>query len=175
MTRHEAAVTWRRGGGEAFSDRRYSRAHSWHFDGGATVAASSSPHSVPLPFSRAEAVDPEEAFVAAIASCHMLTFLFLAATEGYVVDQYIDASVGELGVNDEGRRALTQVTLHPAIVFSGARLPDDAAVEALHQRANDECVIASSVRATVAIAGSYRCAGVPGGTLAPAPRESSVV
>ena len=156
MTKHEAEVRWQRGDGEAFTDRRYSRAHAWHFDGGAVVAASSSPHSVPLPFSRADAVDPEEALVAAIASCHMLTFLFLAAKAGYTVDEYADAATGDQGTNADGRAALTHVTLRPAVVFSGALVPDDAAVEALHHRSHDECIIANSVRTAITIAGSYR-------------------
>jgi organic hydroperoxide reductase OsmC/OhrA len=155
MTMYQAEVRWQRGASELFVDRRYSRAHSWHFDGGAIIPGSSSPHSVPLPFSREESVDPEEALVAAIASCHMLTFLFLAATQGYAIEQYVDAAVGEMGKNDHGRPALIQVTLRPAIIFSGQAIPDDAAVERLHHRAHDDCIIANSVRTTITIAGSH--------------------
>lgn len=156
MTHHGAEVRWQRGPDEAFADRRYSRAHTWHFDGGAAVPASSSPHNVPVPFSRPEHVDPEEALVAAIASCHMLTFLFLAAQQGYVVDQYVDAAVGKMGLHETGRPALTRVTLRPAIQFSGGQFPDDAAVDALHHQAHDECIVANSVRTTIEVAGSWR-------------------
>lgn len=162
MTKHGAEVRWQRGADEAFVDRRYSRAHTWHFDGGAVVPGSSSPHSVPLPFSRAESVDPEEAMVAAIASCHMLTFLFLAAKAGYTIERYVDSSVGELGKNEDGRPALTHVTLRPNIVFSGAPAPDDAAVEALHHRSHEECIIANSVRTTIAVDGTYTHRSGPG-------------
>ena len=171
MTKHEAQVRWQRGADEAFVDRRYSRAHTWHFDGGTAVAASSSPHSVPLPFSRADAVDPEEALVAAIASCHMLTFLFLAAKAGYTIEQYVDSSVAELGKNEHGRPAVTRVTLRPEIVFSGPRVPDDAAVEALHHQSHEECIIANSVRTEITVAGTFRHtdAGASGRDVAPAP------
>jgi organic hydroperoxide reductase OsmC/OhrA len=160
MTTHEAQIRWQRGAGETFVDRHYSRAHSWHFDGGTSVAASSSPHAVPLPYSRADAVDPEEALVAAIASCHMLTFLYFAARAGYTVDEYTDAAIGELGKNADGRAALTHVTLRPAVVFSGPLAPDDKALDALHHRAHEDCVVASSVRATITVAGTHRHAGV---------------
>lgn len=168
MARHEAEVRWQRQPDETFVDRRYSRAHTWHFDGGATVPASSSPHNVAVPFSRPEHVDPEEAFVAAIASCHMLTFLFLAAKRGYVVDSYVDSAVGEIGPNDDGRAAVTRVTLRPEIVFSGPSAPDDATVEQLHHQAHEECFIANSVRTTIDVAGSWRHTGVPAGASASA-------
>jgi organic hydroperoxide reductase OsmC/OhrA len=163
MARHEAEIRWQRTADEAFTDRRYSRAHTWHFDGGAQLPASSSPHGVPLPFSRPEYVDPEEALVAAIASCHMLTFLFLAAKRGYVVDRYVDPSIGEMGRNEEGRPAVTRVTLRPEIHFSGPRIPDDAAVHALHHQAHAECIIANSVRAAIEVAGSWRHANAATG------------
>lgn len=156
MGHHEAEIRWQRGTEEPFTDRRYGRAHTWHFDGGAEVAASSSPHNVPPPFSRPEHVDPEEALVAAIASCHMLTFLFLAAKRGYVVDRYVDAAVGEMGRNEGGRSALVRVTLRPAVQFSGRQRPDDAAVDALHHQAHDECIVANSVRTAIDVAGSRR-------------------
>jgi organic hydroperoxide reductase OsmC/OhrA len=152
---HDAEIRWERSPGELFTDRRYGRAHTWHFDGGARVAASSSPHAVPVPFSRPEHIDPEEALVAAVASCHMLTFLFLAARQGYVIDAYVDPAIGEMGLSDSGRPALAHVTLRPRIRFSGDRVPDDAAVRALHLQAHDDCVIANSVRAAIEVAGSW--------------------
>jgi organic hydroperoxide reductase OsmC/OhrA len=156
VAQHEAEVSWKRRRGEAFVDRRYDRAHTWRFDGGAVVPASSSPHNVRVPFSRPEHVDPEEAFVAAISSCHMLTFLFLAAKRGHVVDAYVDRAVGEVGPNDEGRASVTRVTLRPEIIFSGASVPDDAVVAQLHHEAHQECFIANSVRTVIVVAGSWR-------------------
>src|SRR6185295_9073126 len=109
--------------GAVFTDQRYSRGHSWSFDGGITVAASSSPLSVRLPYSVAEAVDPEEAFVAALSSCHMLTFLYVAAKQGFVVDKYADDAVGEMTKNEKGRFWVSKVTLAPAITFAGDKRP----------------------------------------------------
>jgi organic hydroperoxide reductase OsmC/OhrA len=159
MSRYDAEVRWQRGPDEAFTDRRYSRAHSWHFDGGTVVPASSSPHSVPLPFSRAEHVDPEEAFVAAIASCHMLTFLFLAAKAGFTVDAYVDAAFGEMAPDEQGRLAITHVTLRPAIVFSGTAVPSEADMARLHHESHEQCYIANSVRSEIAVAGTWRHVG----------------
>ena len=155
MTHHEAEVRWQRRAGEPFLDRRYSRAHAWHFDGGATIPASSSPQNVPLPWSRAEHVDPEEALVAAVASCHMLAFLFLAARRGLLVERYVDAATGEMGADEHGRSAIVRVTLRPAVTLSGTVEPDDATVAALHDAAHGECIIASSIRAAVVIDGSW--------------------
>jgi len=157
MATHDAEIRWRRADDEAFTDRRYSRAHTWHFDGGAVVAASSSPHAVPLPYSRPEHVDPEEAFVAAIASCHMLTFLYLAAKAGHVVDAYDDHAVGTLAPNDDGRPAVVRVVLRPAIVFSGASLPDEEGLARLHHASHEQCFIANSVRTAIDVEGTWTC------------------
>ena len=143
MPEYRATVEWRRDG-KAFTDNRYSRAHTWRFDGGVDVPASASPHIVPLPLSREDAVDPEEAFVASLASCHMLFFLSLAAERGLVVDAYQDEAVGVLGRNAEGRMAMLSVELRPAVTFAG-RIPDDAELHALHDAAHEECFIARSV------------------------------
>ncbi len=148
MATHLATVEWRRGDA-AFADNRYPRAHVWRFDGGAEVRASSSPHSVPVPLSDPAGVDPEEAFVASLSSCHMLWFLSLAAKRGLVVERYVDEAVGLLGPNAEGRPAMTRVTLRPAVTFSGPRVPDEAEVCELHERAHHECFIATSVRTEV--------------------------
>jgi organic hydroperoxide reductase OsmC/OhrA len=149
MGRHKVNVTWSRGDA-AFVDNRYSRAHRWRFDGGAEVAASSSPHVVPVPMSDASAVDPEEAFVASIASCHMLWFLSLAAEGGWRVDRYEDDAEGVMARNAEGRVAITRVTLRPAVAFGGERVPDRAAIERLHHAAHERCFIAASVRTAIA-------------------------
>ena len=130
-------------------DRRYSRAHWWEFDGGVRVPASSSPHVVPLPWSVAEHVDPEEAFVAAISSCHMLTFLWLAARAGYRVESYRDEAVGIMEANARARQAISRVTLQPLVQFGGERQPDLAALEQLHHQAHGECFIANSVTTVI--------------------------
>ena len=119
MSSYTAIVTWERDGA-AFIDNRYSRAHRWTFDGGVTVPASSSPHVVALPMSRADAVDPEEAFVASLSSCHMLTFLWIAGRRGFVVDSYRDEAVGVLGKDAGGKLAMTSVTLHPEVASPAA-------------------------------------------------------
>jgi organic hydroperoxide reductase OsmC/OhrA len=148
MSRYTATVDWTRGDAP-FADNRYSRGHWWRFDGGVEVPASASPHNVPLPMSVAAAVDPEEAFVASLASCHMLWFLSLAASRGWVVDRYRDEAVGEMGTNAEGRVAMLTVTLYPEVGFAGDRLPTAADQQALHHDAHDRCFIANSVKTEV--------------------------
>lgn len=148
MENYTATVLWQRDGA-TFTDSRYSRGHRWLFDGGMEVPASSSPHVVPLPMSVAAAVDPEEALVAALSSCHMLSFLFIAAKRGFVIDEYRDDAVGELARNEAGKLAMTVVTLRPAIAVGGERQPSSAEVEAMHNEAHEQCFIANSVRTAV--------------------------
>jgi organic hydroperoxide reductase OsmC/OhrA len=150
---YRATVKWTRGDAK-FTDQRYSRGHTWSFDGGITVPGSSSPLSVRLPFSVAEAIDPEEAFVAAVSSCHMLTFLYVAAKQGFVVDSYDDDALGIMTKNEKGRQWVSKVTLAPAIVFSGDKRPTDAQLEELHHLAHDECYIANSVKSEIVVQGS---------------------
>ena len=145
---HTATVRWALGDAD-FLARRYSRAHTWAFDGGVVVSASSSPHVVPVPMSDAGAVDPEEAFVAALSSCHMLWFLDIASRAGYVVDRYKDAADGHMGRNGAGKLVVDVVTLRPRTRFAGARVPDAAALAALHHAAHDECFLANSVRCEI--------------------------
>ncbi len=150
MSDHTATVEWSRGD-QDFAGNRYSRAHDWRFDGGAVVRGSSAPTSVPEPMSDPAAVDPEEALVAALSSCHMLFFLAFAAKGGFTVDSYRDEAVGVLGRDDRGKTSITTITLRPAVAFSGASVPDAAAIDALHHRAHEACYIANSVRAEVMI------------------------
>jgi len=150
VSTYSAEVAWARGD-QNFFDGRYSRAHVWRFDGGVTVDASSSPFVVPTPMSLERAIDPEEAFVASLSSCHMLWFLSFAAKEGYVVDSYRDQPVGVMASNEAGRLAMTLITLRPMAVFSGPKQPDRALLEGLHRAAHQECFIASSVRSEVRI------------------------
>jgi organic hydroperoxide reductase OsmC/OhrA len=149
---YTATVRWARDGAP-FEDNRYSRGHLWSFDGGVEVPASASPSIVPLPLSRADAVDPEEAFVAALSSCHMLFFLSFAAKCGFVVDRYEDHAVGVMDKDGRGKLFVARVTLDPSIDFSGDRLPSIDDVAGLHHRAHDECFIANSVRTEVSVAG----------------------
>ena len=151
MSTYTATVAWRRGADERFVDERYSRAHEWRFDGGTVVPASSSPGVVRLPLSRADAVDPEEAFVASLSSCHMLFFLSFAAAGGLVVDAYDDDATGELGRDGRGRQAMLRVTLRPTVTWAGESPPREAVAD-LHHRAHEACFIANSVTTEVTVA-----------------------
>jgi organic hydroperoxide reductase OsmC/OhrA len=148
MSRYTAQVEWQRRDGEPFTDQRYSRAHRLRFDGGLDIAGSSSPQVVPK-YSDAAAVDPEEAFVASLASCHLLWFLALAADAGFVVERYVDDADGVMSKNADGKLAMTVVTLRPRVRFAAGRAPDAAAHEHLHHRAHEECFIANSVKTEV--------------------------
>jgi len=152
MSEHKARITWKRTGPD-FLKGKYSREHPWTFDGGVTVPASSSPSVVPAPYSNANAVDPEEAFVASLSSCHMLTYVWLASRDGFIVDSYEDDAVGTMEKNERGVLWVHQVILHPKITYSGAKLPSPADEERLHHRAHEECFIANSVKTEVTVAG----------------------
>lgn len=151
MSEYSAVIRWARGDDEAFSDNQYSRGHTWEFDGGITVPASSSPHVVPLPFSVEANVDPEEAFIAALSSCHMLTFLGIAAKQKYVIDSYVDDAVGVLEEDESGRSSVTKVTLRPDIVFSGSKIPTAKQLDKLHHLAHKNCFIANSVKTEIVV------------------------
>lgn len=154
MSSHTAAVEWVRRGA-AFTDNRYSRAHQWAFDGGASVPASSSPHVVRVPLSDPANVDPEEAYVAALSSCHMLWFLGLAASAGYVVDSYRDHCEGHMTRAADGGEWMSSLELRPAVAFSGTNMPDAAAVEQLHHDAHAKCFLARSVKTDIRIQGNW--------------------
>ena len=154
MAEHKAAVRWKLvGDGAAFLKGRYSREHTWTFDGGLTVPGSPSPGVIPAPWSNPASVDPEEAFVAAISSCHMLTFLYVAMREGFVVSSYEDDAVGVLRKNERGAFWISAATLHPRIVYGGDRPPTPAEVERLHHMAHEQCFIANSVKTEIRVAG----------------------
>jgi organic hydroperoxide reductase OsmC/OhrA len=150
MSRHTAQVSWTRGDAR-FTDGRYSRGHAWRFDGGAEAAASSSPHSVPLPHSRPEAVDPEEAFVASISSCHMLWFLSIAAKRRHTVEEYVDEAEGFLERDGAGRMSMSRVVLRPRIVFAADHAPSTADIGSMHDEAHHACYIANSVKTVITI------------------------
>ncbi len=148
MPEYRTQVAWSRDGA-VFTDNRYSRGHRWLFDGGIEVPASSSPHLVRVPLSVAEAVDPEEALVASLSSCHMLGFLYLAAKRGLVVDSYVDEAVGMMEPDGSGKPAITRVTLFPLVSFGGEKRPSAEIIDTMHREAHEECIIARSVKAEV--------------------------
>ncbi|HWE07412.1 MAG TPA: OsmC family protein [Rhizomicrobium sp.] len=151
MHEYKATIQWKNAGPD-FLKGRYSREHSWTFDGGLTVAASSAPGIVPVPWSNPANVDPEEAFVASISSCHMLTFLWFAAKDGFQVVSYRDEAIGVLAKNERGAMWVSDVTLHPNIAWMGAKTPTPEDLDRLHHRAHEECFIANSVKTTIRVA-----------------------
>jgi organic hydroperoxide reductase OsmC/OhrA len=149
VSEYYAQVNWTRGDDEEYIDNQYSRAHQWIFDGGGTVQASSSPHVVPLPYSVEENVDPEEAFVASLSSCHMLFFLAIAAKRKLVIDEYVDHAVGVMEKDNDSKMSITKVTLRPRVKFSGAKQPSLEQLEKMHHQAHEQCFIANSVKTEV--------------------------
>jgi organic hydroperoxide reductase OsmC/OhrA len=150
MSQYTATVVWVRPADAPFKDNRYSRAHEWRFDGGTVVPASSSPSVVRVPLSNAAAVDPEEALVASLSSCHMLFFLSFAASAGFVIDRYEDEAAGELGKNAAGKIAMLKVRLRPKIAWIGPA-PSAEQLDQLHHRAHDACYIANSVTSQIVV------------------------
>jgi len=149
MASYDAHVTWTRDPDVGVSPR-YKRAHEWRFDGGAVIPASPSPHIVPEPYSNPELVDPEEAFVASLSSCHMLFFLHLAQEAGFPVASYEDRAVGTMAAIESGEQAMTHVRLSPVVTYVGDA--PDAEVEAeLHDAAHRKCFIANSVKTQIEI------------------------
>ena len=150
MHSYDATISWERGD-QAFTDNRYSRGHSWAFDGGAEVPASSSPYIVPLPMSVAANVDPEEAVVAATSSCHMLFFLSIAARRGFIVDSYVDRASGIMEKNSEGKIAMTRITLRPEVKFGGGRRPTQDDIDRIHHDSHEQCFIANSLKSEIVL------------------------
>jgi organic hydroperoxide reductase OsmC/OhrA len=145
---HQATIRWQRGQAD-FPTGKYSRDHTWNFDGGATIPASSAPAVVAPPYSSPARVDPEEAFVAALSSCHMLTFLHQAYRQGFAVDNYQDEAIGIMTKNEKGVPWVSSVTLHPRIKFYGSKTPTPAEAEHLHHLAHERCFLANSVKTEV--------------------------
>jgi organic hydroperoxide reductase OsmC/OhrA len=152
MSEHKAIISWKCTSLD-FLVGKYSREHTWTFDGGLTVPASPSPSVVPVPYSNPAHVDPEEAFVAAISSCHMLTFLYLACQQGFRVGSYRDEAVGVMTKNQKGVPWVSSVVLHPQIAYGGNKLPTQAEVACLHQMAHEQCFIANSIKTEVIVRG----------------------
>jgi organic hydroperoxide reductase OsmC/OhrA len=150
MSSHQASVRWARGD-QPFTDLRYSRVHSWSFDGGVSLRASASPLHVPVPCADPSAVDPEEAFVAALSSCHMLVFLYLAGRRGLSVDAYEDDAEGHVTADHDGALALTRVVLRPRVAFSSGTTVPSAELTALHDEAHHGCFLARALRAELVV------------------------
>jgi organic hydroperoxide reductase OsmC/OhrA len=153
MSEHKASIHWERSGPDMLKGK-FSREHTWVFDGGLTVKASASPSVVPAPYSNPAGVDPEEAFVASLSSCHMLTYIYLASRQGFLIDSYRDDAVGVLSKNDQGALWISAVTLRPQIIYSGEKRPTPAEEDELHHRAHEQCFISNSVKTAVTVAAS---------------------
>jgi len=149
MSEYYATIVWQRREEERYIDNKYSRAHQWVFGGGVIVPASSSPHIVPLPYSVEDNVDPEEAFVASLSSCHMLFFLSIAAKNKLIVERYVDRPIGLLAKNAQGKMAMTKVTLRPEIHFSIETPVTLEKLEKMHHQSHEQCFIANSVTTEV--------------------------
>jgi organic hydroperoxide reductase OsmC/OhrA len=156
MSKYTATITWKNDSPETFSKNQYTRGHTWSFDGGAVVPASSSPHAVRLPWSVEAAVDPEEALVAAASSCHMLSFLYVAAKSGFNVDSYSDHAVGEMTTSPEGKQWVSTITLDPTIVWTSEKTPTAEELQRLHHDAHEICYIANSIKSEVVIKSTER-------------------
>ena len=149
MSEYFATIEWKRGT-QNFLDRRYSRAHEWQFQGGVVIPASSSPHIVPIPMSVADNVDPEEAFVASISSCHMLFFLDFASRQKLIIEEYTDNAVGTLATGPAGKLMMTEVILKPCVTFLGES-PSADVLAHLHHQSHEACFIANSILTDVRV------------------------
>ncbi|MEO6049857.1 MAG: OsmC family protein [Pyrinomonadaceae bacterium] len=150
MSTYTAKIVWKNDAPEMFAKNQYTRGHTWEFDGGVTVPASSSPHAVREPFSVEAAVDPEEALVASASSCHMLSFLWVASKAGFVVESYEDNAAGEMATTDTGKQWISKITLDPQIVWIG-NAPTAEELAHLHQEAHDVCYIANSIKSEIVV------------------------
>ncbi len=150
MSEHKAIIDWKRGNGD-FLKGRYSREHTWSFDGGMTIPASPSPAAVPAPYSNSAHVDPEEALVAAVSSCHMLTYLYLAYRQGFQVDSYHDQAIGSMSKNERGIPWVSLIKLNPRIAYSGEKRPTTKQERELHHLAHEQCYISNSIKTEVVV------------------------
>jgi len=155
MSEYKAIINWKNTGPD-FLKGKYSREHTWTFDGGVTVAASASPAVVPAPYSNPAHVDPEEAFVASVSSCHLLTYIYLASRQGFQVDSYHDEAVGMMTKNEKGVPCVSLITLHPQIAYGGGKLPTAEEEAHLHHLAHEQCYIANSIKTEVIVNAATR-------------------
>ena len=150
MGTYTAKISWKSDSPDTFANNRYTRGHTWSFDGGIDVPGSSSPHVVPR-YSVEAAVDPEEALVASAASCHMLTFLYVAATRKFRIDSYEDNAEGVMDKLDDGRQWVSKITLRPQIEWAGEKIPTQAEIDEMHHEAHEQCYIANSIKSEVVV------------------------
>jgi len=150
MSEHKATIHWERRAEDNFAKGKYSREHTWQFDGGFIVPGSSSPSVVPTPWSNAANVDPEEALVAAASSCHMLSYLYVACLKGFVIERYDDEAVGHMSKNDKGVLWVSSITLNPKIVY-GEKAPAPGEEQELHHAAHEQCFIAQSIKSEITV------------------------
>ncbi|MFM9904353.1 MAG: OsmC family protein [Pyrinomonadaceae bacterium] len=153
MSTYTAKITWKSDSREAFAKNQYTRGHEWEFDVGVTVPASSSPHAVRVPFSVEAAVDPEEALVASASSCHMLSFLWVAAKAGFNIESYEDNAEGLMTTNEDGKQWISTITLDPQIVWTGDKVPTADELAAMHHEAHEICYIANSIKSEIVVKG----------------------
>ncbi len=146
MSEHKVPIDWKRETSD-FEYKTYNRDHDWIFDAGVMIRASATPSYL----GNAQCVDPEEAFVASLSSCHMLTFLAICSRNGYTLDTYRDEAVGILAKDSGGKLAMTKVTLRPRVAFGGAKTPTPAEVDKMHDQAHHACFIANSVKTDVVV------------------------
>jgi len=152
MAQHKAKIEWKCTTPD-FRLGKYTREHTWSFDGGVSVPASAAPAVVPAPWSNPANVDPEEAFVASISSCHMLTYLHVARLAGFQIESYADEAVGEMAKNERGVAWVAVVTLNPTIVYGGDKRPTHEQEAELHHKAHDGCFVSQSVKTDVKVSG----------------------
>jgi organic hydroperoxide reductase OsmC/OhrA len=151
MSTYTAKISWKNDSTNTFTKNRYTRGHTWSFDGGVEVPASSSPHAVRIPFSLENAVDPEEALVASASSCHMLTFLWIASKKGFVIESYEDNAVGEMTKNENGVEWISKITLNPQMAWSGDKIPTAEELAEMHHASHEQCYIANSIKSEVVV------------------------
>ncbi len=153
MSTYTAKIFWKSDSAEAFAKNQYTRGHEWSFDGGIEVPASSSPHAVRVPYSIDAAVDPEEALVASVSSCHMLSFLWVVSKNGFVCESYEDNAIGEMTTSEGGKQWISKITLDPQITWSGDKVPTAEELADMHHEAHEVCYIANSIRSEIIVSG----------------------
>ncbi len=151
MSEHKAWISWSLRPGDDFLAGKYSREHTWKFDGGLVIPASPALVNVPLPWSNAGNVDPEEAYVASISSCHMLTFIWLASKAGYLAESYEDEAVGTMSRNEQGRLWVSEVVLSIRVAYAATHTASAEIEDRLHHEAHEQCFIANSIRTAVKV------------------------
>ncbi len=145
------SIIWHKGKEEIFLDGQYKRTHQWIMKGGMILNASASPEIVPIPMSDPALIDPEEAFLSSVSSCHMLFFLSIAARKKLVIDSYQDTPIAIMGKNENGKMAVQSITLQPKVVFGEGKAPNEKTLNRIHQIAHANCFLANSINTKITI------------------------